>query len=191
MAHSLWQLSLSDFRDQVASKQPTPSCGAAAAVSASFGLALIQMAIRLGTHVERGEAQELLRQSEPLQRQLMSSADEDARAFGGFIEADSEEARQQAARDSIAVPLATAHACRSALRLAEHAKPLVKQSVRPDVVAGALMLHAAMDAVLLNVEVNLALIPDQAERDDLAASRDRLRTEANQIWLSLQRTEPA
>lgn len=191
MAPSLWQLSLSEFRDQVASKQPTPSCGAAAAVGASLGLALIQMAIRLGIDRQRSEHDELLQQSEPLQRQLMASADEDARAFGDFIEADSDEARRQAARDSIAVPLATAHACRAALRLAERTKPLVKESIRPDVVAGALMIHAAMDAVLLNVNANLALIPDEAERVDLSNSRDRLRAEANQIWLSLQRAEPA
>jgi formiminotetrahydrofolate cyclodeaminase len=185
MPQPLWHLSLAQFRDQVASDAPTPSCGAAAAVTASLGLSLVLMAIRIGANPKDKETRELLRHAEQVQARLVAHADADAAAFGEYIAADNEREKYRAARDSVAVPLATAHTCREAMRIAERALPEVKAAMQTDVRAGTLLLRAAMDAVLLNVESNLPLLDDEAERQSLAAQQDVLRTDADQICGSI------
>jgi formiminotetrahydrofolate cyclodeaminase len=186
---SLWQLSLVDFRDRVASDAPTPSCGAAAGVSASLGLSLILKAIRIGSDPADKDSRRHLNQGATIHQQLATHADTDARVFQHFLKAEAPEIKGQAARDSVAIPLATAHSCREAMRLGERAAPYVKKAMRPDVVAGVLLLGAALEAVLLNVRANLAQVDDDTERRTLAERCRTLQADADQIRSGLTTDE--
>ncbi|GGJ82475.1 cyclodeaminase/cyclohydrolase family protein [Pseudomonas matsuisoli] len=189
MTDSLWHLSLAEFRDRVASDAPTPSCGAAAGVSASLGLSLILKAIRIGSDPADVGTRGLINEAATLHQQLSTHADTDARVFQRFLKAEAPEMKGQAARDSVAIPLATAHSCREAMRLGERAAPYVKETMRSDVVAGVLLLGAALEAVLLNVRANLAQVDDDTERRTLAERCRTLQADADQIRSGLTTNE--
>ena len=174
----LWDMTLAQFR-QACAERALPGCGAVAAVAADFGLALVVKALRVSEerepHAERGE---LLRAAQALLSRPGAFADDDVAVFQGYLDAESDEARQAAARQACAVPLATARACNEALALAEAAWPEVVESLRCDVQAGAVLIGAAVDAVLLNVEADLKALNDPSARQALLDMREKLQSEA-------------
>ena len=174
----LWDLTLAQFRQSCA-ERALPGCGAVAAVVADFGLALVVKALRVSEerepHAERGE---LLRSAQALLSRPGAFADDDVAVFQGYLDAESDDARQAAARQACAVPLATARACNEALAIAEAAAPEVVESLRCDVQAGALLIGAAVDAVLLNVEADLRAFDDPRACDALLDMREKLQSEA-------------
>lgn len=186
----IWALSLADFREATASRQPTPGCGPAAAVVADIGLALVLKALRI-SEARRSKAQRarLVEDAQALLGRPGAFADEDVQAFRDFLAANRDghpSERQAASRQACAVPLATAHACLQALGMAVEALPLVAKAVRSDVQAGALLIHAGLGAALINVDADLPAIPDEAERAQLGQTRQRLQEEADQRLKTLQ-----
>lgn len=175
----LWTLTLAQFRDAAAGKG-MPGCGAVAAVVADFGLALVVKALRISEKNERqAKREELLRSAQALLGRLGAFADDDVAAFQHHLDAEGREAQQSATRQACAVPLATAHACNQALAITETARPLVTESLRCDVEAGALLIGAAIDAVLLNVQADLAGLEDPGVRNELREKRETLQAEAH------------
>ncbi|WP_313026292.1 cyclodeaminase/cyclohydrolase family protein [Pseudomonas lopnurensis] len=184
----LWGLSLAQFREGIANRA-TPGCGAAAAVAADFGLALVVKALRVSADREgNGERTELLRDARALLGRPGAFADDDVQAFSGYLQAgrDGPEQLQAASRQACAVPLATAHACVEALVIAERAWPQVLPMLRCDVQAGVLLIGAAATAVLLNVDADLGGLDDPAARAEVRAARQRLQGQVDRrlAWLA-------
>lgn len=175
----LWDMTLAQFREACA-ERALPGCGAVAAVVADFGLALVIKALRVSEerepHAARGE---LLRSAQALFRRPGAFADDDVAAFQSYLNAEGDEDRQAAARQACAVPLATARACNEALAIAEAAWPEVVESLRCDVQAGAFLIGAAVDSVLLNVAADLKALEDPNTRDELLEMREKLQSEAH------------
>jgi formiminotetrahydrofolate cyclodeaminase len=185
---SLWSLSLAAFRDALAADRPTPSCGGAAAVSASLGLSLVLMALRISQRHQAQPAQApLIARGQALLDRLARHADADASAFQGYVAARRDEAAEpeQALRDATAVPLAAAHACRDALDLAWEARAVTRPSLLCDIEAGALLVRAALSALLLNVEVDGEQLGAE-QRAALAGDRQRLEQEADRLLARLR-----
>lgn len=174
----LWDMTLAQFRDACA-ERALPGCGAVAAVTADFGLALVVKALRVSEgRAPRAARGELLRSAQALLGRPGAFADDDVAAFQDYLNAEGREAQQSAARQACAVPLATAHACSQALAIAEAAWPEVVESVRCDVKAGALLIYAAIESVLLNVEADLNGLDDLSARAGLTEMGDKLQSEA-------------
>lgn len=194
MSDSVWQLPLLAFRDAIESRS-TPGCGAAAAVSADFGLALALKGLRLGDarhpDDERGE---LIVGGDTLRDSLAQSADDDVAAFEAYLEAtrlphDTPEqsrqrdiARQEAIVQACRVPLRIARACREGLALCQQAEPWTPALLKSDTRAGARLLHAGLSAVLVGLDANLERVTDDALRHSLADARHTLQREADD-WL--------
>src|SRR5690606_35198274 len=106
-------------------------------------------------------------------------ADDDVAAFQGSLDADGPEAQQMASRQACAVPLGTARGCSEALAIAEAAWPAVVEPVRCEVRAAALPSCAAIDAVLLNVEADLAGLVDPDSEEELSEICRKLQAEAH------------
>ncbi len=184
---SVWTLSLERFRQDTAANRPTPGCGAVAAVSASLGLALVLKALRISqARQEDPRRQRLIEPVETLLERLGSFADDDMQAFSRYLQAarqpddaSDDDALQAAARQACAVPLATAHACLEALGLSVSALPLAIEVVRADIQAGALLIHSALSAALLNVDADLPCLSEQDSREQARAMRQRLQTDAD------------
>ncbi|HET8727173.1 MAG TPA: cyclodeaminase/cyclohydrolase family protein [Alphaproteobacteria bacterium] len=191
-AESVWTWGLAEFRDNVAADNPTPGGGSAAMVSASIGMGLVLMALKISARKEGGDRHlPLVETGERLLVALGAQADDDIAAFQGYMKAlqlpkgtdEEKEARRRAlenaARTATEVPLAAARLCLEGLDLAQQAVPLAGSHIVSDVAAGAILMHGALSAVLLNVDINLKSIKDEAARADYAALRADLQTQGD------------
>jgi formiminotetrahydrofolate cyclodeaminase len=174
------------YLDRLAARVPAPGGGAAAALHAAQGAALLGMVARYSTG-EKYAAQaaaiaRITAESDELRAGALELAASDAAAFTavtdayGLPRADDE---QKAARS-----LAIAHALVGAARppadvigvarrivgLAEELLPIGNPNVVTDVAAAAEAARAAATTARVNVEINLGGIKDEAVRAELTAA---------------------
>lgn len=169
---------LEDFLRATASASPTPGGGSVAAVSAALGSALVAMLANLSIGkqqcLEQEKIQEILDESQKKVIQLLEEARKDMGAYEQVMaayglpketESEKEERSkkiQLALKNAAEAPLSAARICLEVLDLAKEAAIIGNPNVISDAVAGGLLTEAAMQAILLNVTVNLNLIKDEA-----------------------------
>lgn len=201
MSSQVWSMSLEAFRDATI-KHATPGCGAVAAVSATHGLALILKGLRISEskHPDAKRAA-LIEEGGALLERLSHHADEDIQAFEAYQEAlkqakndtdektEHEGALAEATRQINRVPLTMAETCCEALKIAVSSLPLTNTNLKSDAVAGGVLLHAGLSAVLLTVDANLSSIEDEERQAQMSHSRLTLQEEADQKidWLKQER----
>jgi formiminotetrahydrofolate cyclodeaminase len=203
------KLSLSDFLGALASPEPTPGGGTAAATAGAMGATLVEMVAALTLSKEKfASSHEAVRSIAQAARgardELLRLAREDSDAYDGVVaarrlpkespEEKAERSRRLAAANRAAteVPMRTA---RAAVRLLSTLPELVEKgnpSAASDAGAAALLLEAATEAALLNVGINLSGISDssfvgemQRETADLQTEAQRLR---DQVLAAVRRT---
>jgi methenyltetrahydrofolate cyclohydrolase len=191
---SLWDLNLTQLQQRVSSLDPTPGGGSISVMNAVFGLSLVQKGIRVSLKKIAGNSssqEELsaleiraVSAMEPLRRYV----DADTDAFQGYIRASglpraTEEERatrkrvmEEALLHSSRIPMEAVSQMNLCLGIAESAIRLAKQSVLSDIAAGALLIRASIQAILLNVDSNLAGISDSFMRKELSERRKQLET---------------
>ncbi|SHN21803.1 cyclodeaminase/cyclohydrolase family protein [Actinacidiphila paucisporea] len=176
------------YLDRLAARLPAPGGGAAAALHAAQGAALLGMVARYSTG-EKYAAQaaaiaRITAESDELRSAALDLAAADAAAFTAVTDAyglpRADEA-QKAAR-SAAIAEALAGAARPPadvigvagriVALAEELLPIGNPNVVSDVAAAAEAARAAATTGRVNVEINLAGIKDPATRAALSASTD-------------------
>jgi len=186
------------FRDQtvdqfislLASGEPTPGGGSAAAIAGSLGGALVAMVATLSEgRPKYAEHEALLAEAKAagheLANRLLDLADEDAQAFAGFgvamkLPRDTDEekaartqALQAAALAATEAPFKTVQACLEVAAMAEAMAGRSNKNASSDLEVAGLMSVASARAAAANVFVNLPSIGDEALARDLLA-----RTEA-------------
>jgi methenyltetrahydrofolate cyclohydrolase len=176
--------------DELASAAPAPGGGAAAAMLAAVGAGLVSMVCNLTIGKPRyAEHDELMRSAlgaaTELRAQAVRLAADDAVAFGAVGDAyklprdtDADKAArtnaiQAALVGAAGVPLRTAAVAAAIIGLAQRILPGSNVNVISDVAVAATSARAALDAAVVNVEVNLALLRDEASRATLRAELDR------------------
>ncbi|WP_051247581.1 cyclodeaminase/cyclohydrolase family protein [Inquilinus limosus] len=191
---SLWRWPLATFRDTLASDSPTPGGGSAAMVSATFGLGLVLMALRVTANkaADRTFLDTLILSGERLMAELSAHADADVAVFDAYMaalklpkategeKAARRRALQEATIAATEIPLNAAQTTLEAIDLANQAATLAAPQIVSDVGAGAATLCGAVEAVLYAVDVNLRGLDDAARRQVYADSRDRLLAAAEQ-----------
>lgn len=181
---------IGSWLEDLASDAPAPGGGAAAAMNAAVGAALVAMVCNLTIGKPR------YAEHEPLMRRALASAAElralavrlaadDAAAFGAVTDAyklprdtDAEktarsEAIQAALVGAADVPLRTAAVAAAIVDLAGQIIDGANVNVLSDVAVAAASARAALDAAVINVEINLAALKDTARRDALRAELDK------------------
>ena len=186
------------FRDQtvdqfislLASGEPAPGGGAAAAIAGSLGGALVAMVATLSEgRPKYADHEALLAEAkaagQELADRLLNLADEDANAFAEFgvamkMARDTDEekavrtaALQAAARAATDAPFKTVQACLEVAAMAEAMAGRSNKNASSDLEVAGLMSVAAARAAAANVYVNLPAMGDEALAKDLLA-----RTEA-------------
>jgi formiminotetrahydrofolate cyclodeaminase len=202
---SIWALNATQVRDLTASLSPTPGGGSISVFTATLGLALVHKGAsislkRSGEDVTRREALVELCKTINSALVLMSGfADEDSRAFQDYLDARSlarSTQEEKTLRDVVMdaailratrVPLASAKAICAALERAERAVVLSDQHLLTDIVGGALMMKAAADAALLNVDANVSSLLDEEVRGALQRERIELGRAASLLGESILR----
>lgn len=186
---SVWTQRLDAFRAATAGRQPTPGCGAAAAVTADVGLALVVKGLRISeAHSSEPHRHELLQAAEALLGRAGVFADHDMQAFNDYLSAAREgqsERKQAAARQACAVPLALAHCCIEALELAVAAWPCTAANVQSDIQAGAILINAGLSAALINVDADMVSLEDSSAREQASITRQRLQGESDDLLRKL------
>ncbi|WP_187371281.1 methenyltetrahydrofolate cyclohydrolase [Methylobacterium oryzihabitans] len=167
------------FLDGLASAQPTPGGGGAAAISGAMGAALVSMVCNLTIGKKKyaaveDELRQVLARAEDLRAALTGMIAEDVAAFDAVMGAyglpkgtdDEKTARaaaiQVALRQATDVPLACCRACRAVIDLAEIVADKGNLNVISDAGVAVLSAHAGLRSAALNVYVNAKAIEDRA-----------------------------
>jgi glutamate formiminotransferase/formiminotetrahydrofolate cyclodeaminase len=177
-------LTVAQFVDSLASSEPVPGGGAAAAIAGSLGAALVAMVASLSVGRPRYAAHAaLLERAIPAANELadrmLALSDEDAQAFAGYGAAmkrprDTEEekmARAAAIREAALAatlsPLKTVEASLEIVALAEELAGRSNKNASSDLEVAALMSVAACRAAAANVYINLPSLGDESQARDL------------------------
>jgi formiminotetrahydrofolate cyclodeaminase len=190
-------LPLGQFIESLASAQPTPGGGTAAAVTGAMGTALLVMVSSLpktrhGSDADKAALSETRGRLVPVIEELQTNADRDAAAFDAVLAAfrlpkgtDEEKATrrikvQEAFREATEVPLATLRLAVGALDEAEAVAQHGVASAASDVGVGGGLLLAAAEGAAANVRINLESLSDEAFRDRAEAETKELLARAAQ-----------
>jgi methenyltetrahydrofolate cyclohydrolase len=198
----LMDKTLREFNTILASKEPAPGGGSAAALSGLLGASLTLMVINLSVGKKSYEAlEEHIKQAIILDLQAISRlnteltelVDEDTKAFNLFMEAiklpkesdiqkaDREASMQKASLYALEIPLLVAEKCllllRHQLRIASHGN---KNAVS-DIGVGALLAHTGLEGAILNVKINLPNILDNLIKIEAAEKTERYLLEGIQL----------
>ena len=183
--------SVHEFIELLASPEPTPGGGTAAAIAGAMGTGLLIMVAGLArtrnnTDAERAELAGVRGQLVPLASSLQVSADRDTEAFNAVMAAykrpkatDEETAARKAAvaeamRAATDAPLETMRLASQALALGETVARLGNRSAASDAGVGAGLLVAAAHGAAANVRINLDGLTDEKYRSGAAAETDAL-----------------
>lgn len=170
-------LTLAEFVDRLASPEPIPGGGSAAAVAASLGAALVTMVASLSIGREKYMAhadnlQASASAGRRLTHRLLELAEEDALVYGHYaatLKLPRDTAAQRdaratelagAARRASEVPLEMVRACLEIAATAERLAGRSNINAASDLSVASLLADAAARAAGANVLVNLAAIHD-------------------------------
>jgi len=181
---------IAHFLDELASGAPAPGGGAAAALEAALGAALVSMVCNLTIGKEKYRAyehtmMEARTTAEDLRAQALALVTEDSASYsavgaayalprGSDEEKAARQARiQEALKGATDVPLRTVALAARVIELCAHIVDGANTNAISDVGVGALSARAALDGAALNVKINLALIKDEAFKAATAARMER------------------
>ena len=172
-------LTVNQFLDALASKEPVPGGGSGAALAGALGAALVSMVCNLtigkkGYEAVNKEMQDLLQRSEAIRAELPRLLEADTQAYGQVMaayrlpRATDEDKRtreallQERYKEAAIVPMKIAETCAQVIDLALPAARMGNKWAVSDAGVGALLAEASLRSALLNVEINLASISDAA-----------------------------
>lgn len=187
---------IDEFLNDLASREPTPGGGGAAAVMGAMGAALVSMVCRLtlgkkGYEAAEHEMASTLDQAEQLRTQLAAMVYSDVEVFERVMGAyrlpkDTDEnvltrnaAIQEALKAATEVPLACARLCAEVIRLSGIVAERGNRNVVSDAGVAVMGAYAAMKSAALNVYVNTRGIRDEAFVESRVGEIERLLTEGD------------
>lgn len=179
-------LSISDFLQSLAAREPAPGGGASAALHAAQGAALVAMIANFSDCGEdeqtKALAARVAEEAQTLRAKASDLIQRDIDGFGAVASAyglakgtNEEKAARKSAIASASIPAAQAPAdvIAVAVRVVElcgDLMPIANRNVISDVAAAADAARAAATTARLNVEINLGSITDADSKASLNAS---------------------
>lgn len=188
-------MTVAQVLEALASPNPTPGGGTAAAIAGAMGTSLLTMVTSLAksrhnTDEEREALAKIRESLTPLTTQLSRLSDEDTESFERVMAAyrlpkqtdDEKAARGRAIQAALTgatiVPLATLRACTAALGHARVVARYGNQSAASDTGVAVALLQAATDGALANVRINLSGLKDEAFTSSTGAEATQLSADA-------------
>ena len=196
------ELSVREFLSALASPEPTPGGGTAAAIAGAMGAALAEMVGALTLSREKfapvhDAVRSIAEAAQSAREEFLVLAREDSEAYDAVVAArrlakETEEEREVRARAiesanrlATEVPMRTA---RAAARLLAALPELVEKgnpNALSDAGAAALVLSAAAEGALLNVGINLPGISDAAFVEDIRREAAAIQAETQRLRLNI------
>lgn len=181
---------INDYLARLASREPTPGGGAAAALHAAQGAALVAMVARYTTGTRYEQHAELVARiissADGLVAQALRLADADQHAFQGVIDAyklptgtdDLKAARTASIQDALVqaanTPAQLILLAGAVVDLATELFEVANANVISDVAAAVDAARAAATTARVNIDINVVAIKDTETRSRLAAQTDGL-----------------
>jgi formiminotetrahydrofolate cyclodeaminase len=176
---AMTQKSIDEFLDRLASADPTPGGGSAAAIMGAAGAALVSMVCNVsigkkGYEAAEPEMRAVLEKSESLRRRLTGMVEDDVTAFDGLMAAYKlpkatqhdtarrADAIQASLERATQVPLDCARVCGEVIALSRRAGEHGYQHVISDAGVGVSAAYAALRSAALNVFINAPALKDRA-----------------------------
>jgi formiminotetrahydrofolate cyclodeaminase len=179
---------IENFLQRLAARVPAPGGGAAAALHAAQGAALVGMVARYSTGEKYAQHREtverVIAQSDELRTTALRLAEDDAAAFTAVTDAyklpkaTDEEASARSAAIAAALigagrpPAEVIAVAARVVDLAAELLPIGNPNVVSDVAAATEAARAAATTARVNVEINLGGIKDERARAELTSSAD-------------------
>ena len=193
------------FLDELASDNPTPGGGSAAAFAAAQAAALAEMVARLTIGKKKyaeveSEMQMISDQAFTLRRELTAAIAEDSEAFNLLMAAlhlpkstsDEIERRSNAILESTLAaseaPLKTAELALNVLRLLALAAERGNINAITDAGTGAALAVAAITGAGANVRTNLAAYPENRLAHSILTKLDCIEKEAPEVYASVKKS---
>ncbi len=169
---------IAKFLDELASEQPTPGGGGAAAIMGAVGAALVSMVANLTIGKKNYEAfdeelKETRAKAEALRAELTAAINEDVDAFNAVMgayglprEGDEQKAARAAAiqaalKQATDAPLRAVKACHEVIKLSAVVAEKGNVNVISDAGVAALAANAGLRSAALNVFINAKSIKDR------------------------------
>lgn len=181
---------VSSYLARLASREPTPGGGAAAALHAAQGAALVAMVARYTTGTKYEQHAELVTRivdtADELVVQALRLADADQHAFQGVIDAyklptgtdELKAARTSSIQDALILaaktPAQLIVLAGAVVDLATDLFEVANVNVISDVAAAVDAARAAATTARVNIDINVVAIKDTEARSQLAAQTDGL-----------------
>ena len=181
---------INDYLASLASREPTPGGGAAAALHAAQGAALVAMVARYTTGPKYEQHAELvtstISSADGMVAQALRLADADQHAFQGVIDAyklptgtdDLKAARTASIQDALILaaetPAQLIRLAGAVVDLATELFEVANANVISDVAAAADAARAAATTARVNIDINMVAIKDTEARSRLADQTDGL-----------------
>ncbi len=198
----LMDMTLRNYSDLLASSEPAPGGGSTAALSGVLASSLTMMVVNLSLGKKSYEAlddeikAQFMKEADNiklLQAELTGLVDEDTKAFNKFMEAmklpkDTDEQKQvrsekmqEASLYALQVPLKTAESCFELLKNQLTIAKYGNKNAVSDVGVGALLALSGLEGAILNVNINLPGISDEAVRTEAHEKCMRLSAEGRRL----------
>ncbi len=191
----LAHLSIHDYLDHTASRNPLPGGGSSAALNAALAAALTEMVANLtigrkGFEPVEAEMRAVADKASALRRKLIQDIDRDSDAYSGVLRAfqmpktteaqrlGRRRAVQDAFKQAALVPLEVARDAVAILDLGRTVISKGNPNAVSDGAAGVLAARMAARAAVFNVRINLGSIQDETFSAELRREAHRLEAEA-------------
>ena len=188
-------MSVAGLLSALASPDPTPGGGTAAAIAGAMGTSLLVMVTgraksKSTTDDEKAALTGAGSALEPFTTRLTQLADADTEAFNAVMAAyrlpkatDDEKVKrsgaiQEALRAATVVPLDTLRACADAIDRGQAVAAHANRSASSDVGVAIGLLKAAADGAAANVRINLTSLKDESFKTEAEAETTRLLSSA-------------
>lgn len=205
MDERLSELTVREMVERLATDDPVPGGGSAAALAGAMGAALVRMVVELsgGSDAAATDAAALLEigsAASTWQSELLNLAELDANAYGAVVEArrlprDTDLDRQArtvqmaaAMRDATRAPLKTLRAAAAVLELAERLAPIGNPRAISDVGVGGMLAVTSARGAALNLRINLPSVDDESLRAEARAALEHVLPTLGQRERSLSET---
>jgi len=196
--NNVFDSSLRQVLEASASDAPTPGGGSVSAIVGSFGVAMVSMVGNLTVGKTKYQDVEpqvkvILEKTNKLMSRLEELVAEDIKVFGQFMDVlklpkDTEEQKaerarlmQEALKGATDTPMEIARVCLEGLELAEELSTIGNKGAISDVGVAAYVAEAALNSVLLSVDINIPSIKDAEYVDKIQTEKYALIVKAAQL----------
>jgi formiminotetrahydrofolate cyclodeaminase len=194
------ETSLQQYLDDLASSQPTPGGGSAAALSGAMGAGLASMVARLtlgkkGYEDVQSEIESLITETEQLRTRFQQLMQEDIEAYGRLSECfkmprsndEERQARSEAIQgrltEAALVPLEVAESAAQLVRHCQRIAEIGNVKVLSDIATGTMLASSAATGASWMVRTNLLSMKDD---EQVLALSDRLNAALETIAMHSQ-----